>query len=109
MVIKPIPKHLLIHSATYKRYTDDEWEGTTYEEPITLKNVRVEKKSQFNQNANSNNVFFDSELYYDVRNSSPDVEFVENSKVTFEGKTMYVKEVEHVYTNRLHHIVLRLG
>ena len=105
-IIKPIPLHLLIHQVEYEEYLgEDDWEGgSQYEAPINLKNVRLEYSSELNRNNNSEQITYQARLFFDAHHSRPqDVNFVEKSKVTFNGDEMFVKEVHPIYDVRLHH------
>ena len=105
-IIKPIPKHLLRQEVTYEKYVEgDEWNGPQYEEPITLKHVRVQFSTDLNRNNNAENVTFQALMFYDLTHSLPkNVEFVENSRVTVDGREMYVKEIHPMHALKLQHI-----
>lgn len=109
--IRQIPKRLLIHTVKYEKFLGrDEWEETDqYDEPIELERVRVQYASELTRTNNADNVFYKAMMFYDVKNSKPyDVEFVENSRVTINDDTMFIKEVQPVYGFRLHHYELVL-
>ena len=108
--IKPIPLNLLIHSIDYEAVNDgDGWSDQPgYDAPVTIDNVRFEYGSEFSRSGNADNVMYKAQVFVDMRNSKPIPDFVENSRVTVDGETMYIKEIEKVYGLSLHHIVLRL-
>jgi len=110
MVIKPISKQLLPHTVTYSEYEGvDSWEDEIiYSEPITVNNVRVQYNSRFNQTADSENKTYNALMFVDVVNTSPQVDFVEESKVVFDGKEMFITEIEPVYADALHHLEVKL-
>ncbi|WP_026582127.1 putative minor capsid protein [Bacillus sp. J33] len=111
-MVKPIPKHVLIHTVTYEEW--QEGDGITTESgflpPITLTNVRVQSLSNIRKNTNSEELLYEAMLFYDMVNSSSSgpFEFVEKSKVTFAGKTMHVKKVNPVEALALHHYEIGL-
>ncbi|HFJ9375105.1 TPA: putative minor capsid protein [Bacillus nitratireducens] len=114
--IIPIPRHLLIHTVEYHEYIgeDDTWGGSSasYAPPITLKHVRVQPNEKVYNATTGDSVTFQSILFHDAVNSSPaDQTFKEKSKIVWNGKEMFIKEVEPHYTtnpNRPHHTELYL-
>lgn len=104
--MKPIPKNLLTHSATYKHTpVSDAWGHTTYTE-TALKQVRIEPSSALKLSKDNRELQLKSVLFYDCRNSSPvGVEFAEGNKITFEGTDYNIASVDLLYDGaRLHHV-----
>jgi hypothetical protein len=112
MVIKPIPRHLLIHTVTYEEFQEGDGINTEdgYKPAVTLSDVRVQALSNIKKSTNSETLLYDAMLFYDVVNSSSDApfEFTEKSKVTFNGKTMFVEKVNPVKAIKLHHYEIGL-
>ncbi|SES02697.1 putative minor capsid protein [Salipaludibacillus aurantiacus] len=111
MFIKPMPKQLLIHSVKYEKYLgEDDWSGgENYGDPVTIDLVRVQWSTDLNRNNNATDVFYQAMMFYDMTHSKPkNIEWVENSKITIDGQTMYIKEVHPIYTTKLHHYELML-
>lgn len=112
MVVKPIPMHLLVHTAQYEEF--QEGDGITssdgYKAPVTLKNVRVQYLSNVKRNTNSEELLYEAMLFYDAINSlsSGPFEFVEKSRVTIDGKIMIVEKVNPVVAIKLHHYEIGL-
>ncbi|XQY90645.1 putative minor capsid protein [Metabacillus sp. HB246100] len=112
MSIKPIPKKILIHTVTYEEWV--EGDGITTEDgfkaPVTLSNVRVQHVSDLTVNTNNKELKYDAILFFDMKNSkaSGKFTFVEESKITFEGKEMFIQKVDPVYAFELHHYELGL-
>lgn len=108
MSVKSIPRFLLVHSATYEK-----WTGTTdrdgvkvFETAVTLDDVRLEpaKKSILSVLGEFKNDKY--LLFYDGRNSTPSgVVFNKGDKVTFSGSSMTVRDAEPLYAddNEIHH------
>jgi hypothetical protein len=112
MVIKPIPRHVLIHSVTYEEWQDGDGINTDsgFKAPVTLLNVRLQALSNIRKNTNSEELLYDAILFYDVTHSlsTGPFEFSEKSKVTFNGKTMFVEKVNPVKAIKLHHYEIGL-
>ncbi|WP_338788809.1 putative minor capsid protein [Metabacillus sp. FJAT-53654] len=112
MIVKPIPKHLLIHTVVYEQF--QEGDGITTESgflpPVTLSDVRVQALSNIKKNTNSEDLLYDAMLFYDVVNSSSSApfEFTEKSKVNHNGKTMFIEKVNPVEAIKLHHYEIGL-
>jgi len=111
-VIRPIPIRLLIHSATYEEFIPGDGFETVdgFKPPVTFSNVRVESASSIKRNNQGEELQYKALLSFDVVNSSSSgsVDFKEKSKVTFDGKTMVVTNVNPVYAFKLHHWELEL-
>lgn len=107
----PIPLHMLIHTVEYHEYIGEngEWGGSesSYAEPIILKRVRVQPNERLYNTSTGDSVTFQSILFHDSVNSSPSKQtFKEKSKIVWNGKEMFIKEVEPLYTtnaDRPHH------
>lgn len=107
----PIPLHMLIHTVEYHEYVgeDDTWGGSSssFAPPITLKRVRMQPNEKLYNTSTGDSVTFQAILFHDAVNSFPANHiFKEKSKIVWEGKEMFIKEVEPLYTtnpNRPHH------
>ncbi|QEL88480.1 putative minor capsid protein [Bacillus mycoides] len=114
--IIPIPMHMLIHTVEYHEYIgeDDIWGGSSasYAPPVVLKRVRVQPNEKVYITTTGDSVTFQSILFHDSINSEfPNHIFKEKSKIVWNGKEMFIKEVEPLYTtnpNRPHHTELYL-
>lgn len=111
MVVRPIPKAVLIHQCTYEEFVQGDGFETEdgFKPPVTLSNVLIQPSNTSNpnitRNANGEILVFNSVLFFDVVNSSSNgpFEFKEKSKVTFNGKDMIVEKVNPIYAFTLHH------
>lgn len=112
MVVKPIPKHVLIHTVTYEEWQEGDGINTEsgFKAPVTLSNVRIQQLSNIKRSSTSETLLYDAMLFYDVTNSDSDktFEFVEKSRVTFNSKTMIVEKVNPVVAIELHHYEIGL-
>jgi hypothetical protein len=108
-MIEPMPKELLIHTVEYEEYTERDRYGNEFKEPVTLEHVLVQPVSNISRSATADQVAFSSLLFFDCVHSRPsDVEFVKNSRITFNGKSMTVNKINPIYTFDLHHYELEL-
>lgn len=67
--MKPIPKRMLVNSATYQEYDADNGEGSSYKANITLNFVKIDEQTQFSYTNNGKEVVGNAMLYYDLTNS----------------------------------------
>lgn len=121
MRIRPIPKHLLIHSAELITvYDPDKW-GNGAMKSVSLEHVRIEPSHR--QSADTSGAVIQAEavLIYDVTNSAPkDVSFalcgdrvnehtVKLQQVRFGGRLYTVHKVDMLFSGSgLHHIEVML-
>lgn len=99
-MIKPIPKRMLVNSATYEEYIADMGEGSSYKTSVTLDNIKVDEQLQFSYSSNGKEVIGNAMLFYDSTNSSGLTNSpVNESKITFNGKTYTVKDTDILRAN----------
>lgn len=104
--MRPIPKRLLIHTATlYQRANVDKWGKGELNGGQELSNIRIEPSKQIIRDKNNAEVQLAATLFYDCRNSRPsDVSFEVDQVVDFNGQKHQIKTVEPLYDNsKLHH------
>lgn len=100
MLIKPIPRKLLIHSGVLKHLTGkDNFRKPTYGADINLTFVRVEPILRQKIVSSSENTDVSTDrLFYDCTNSRPKgVVFEKEDNFTFGGKSLTVREVKTHY------------
>jgi Minor capsid protein len=106
-MIQPIPINLLIHEVVYEEYLGNpSGLGEEYKDKITLKNVRMDaviSKGKVNGTATSEQYDNQYTMFYDVVHSTPPVDIVEKSKVTFNGRVFTVTRPNPIYAFTLHH------
>ena len=98
--IRPIPKRMLPNSASYEEYLADTGEGSSYSTSVTLNNIKIDEQKQFSYTSNGKEIVGNAMLFYDLTNSSgltgsP----VNESKITFNGKTYTVKDTDILRDN----------
>lgn len=70
--MRPIPKRLLIHTATlYQRVNVDKWGKGELNGGQELSNIRIEPSKQIIRDKNNAEVQLAATLFYDCRNSRP--------------------------------------
>ena len=109
--MRPIPKRLLIHTATlHKIQNEDRWGNGTLDEGTQLSYVRLEPSSKVVRDKNNAEIQLTAVLFYDCRNSRPkDQKFSEDDIVVFNGMKHKIQTVEPLYDDRqLHHYELGL-
>lgn len=108
--MKPIPKRLLIHSATLHAVTEDAWQSETLTELAKLERVRIEPVSKLITDKQNRQCTLSAVLFYDCRNSAPKaVQFETGQKLLWNGMEYRVETVEPLYDGgRLHHLEVGL-
>lgn len=106
--MRPMARHLLIHTVTYKpQIQEDAW-GHTYGEPVVVKRVRIEPKDNVAQGLLDKQTNYRYRLYWDKVLSTP-CEFSLEGKVIFEGQEMTITEIRKLHDNvGLHHLEIHL-
>ncbi|WP_374964617.1 putative minor capsid protein [Lysinibacillus sp. RS5] len=104
-MVKPIPLHLLIHTVEYHEYDPEGQFQDSYKDSVTINNVRVEPSSKVVTNSNGESVTSKATLFVDSTFSNPIPNFLEKSKIVFNGKEYYVHVVDTLYAmnNTPHH------
>ena len=99
--MKPIPKRMLVNSATYEEYLVDTGEGSSYSSTVvTLNNVKIDEQMQFSYNSNGKEIVGNAIMFYDLTNSSGLTDSpVNESKITFNGKNYTIKNVDVLRAN----------
>ncbi len=111
VVIRPIPKNLLIHSVKLEKRIKDEWGNTTVQEETTMKHVRMEPSNKIIRDKNNAEIKLNATLFIDVVHSKigKEVEIEIDDLISFNGDQYRVQEVERLYDERkLHHCEIGL-
>lgn len=90
----------------FKYLGEDAWtEGPQYDEPLTLKNVRLEYQSIFTRAADKEDKFYRAVLFVFPGQI---VDFVEKSKVVFDGEEMYIDKIQPMFDGDFNHYEIGL-
>lgn len=109
--MRPIPKKLLIHSATaVVKSEPDMWGNVTDETRTALTSVRIEPSSALTLGKNNEQVKLSSVLIFDCCNSRPKgFDFSHAEKIEVDGTQYNIVSVDKMTAqNRLHHIEVGL-
>lgn len=108
--MKPIPKTLLIHSASLFDVSENEWQKQTFELVAELRYVRIEPASRLVTNGKDRTVTLSAVLFYDLVNSSPrGVRFKQGQRLNFGSLDYVVETIEELYdSKKLHHLEVGL-
>lgn len=107
----PIPKRLLIHTASYTaQANEDKWGGFTTDEPITLSYVRLDPDRKLVVDDQNRQIICTATLFYDCTNSTPqNFTFETGGIVEFGGCSYRVETVQPLYDVALHHYEIGLS
>ena len=107
--MRPIPRSLLIHSAVLYEARENSWQEQELVELAKLTHIRVEPASKMMITSDNRSVTLSTTLFYDCRNSAPEVEFKPGYIVEFGGRKYRVETVEVLYDRqKLHHLEVGL-
>ena len=91
---------MLPNSATYEEYVADTGEGSSYAVATTLDNIKIDEQLQFSYSSNGKEIVGNAIMFYDLTNSSGLTDSpVNESKITFNGKTYTVKDTDVLRAN----------
>lgn len=108
MRVRPLPKSWLIHSIIYEGATGekDDFGKLTYEDPVTIKHVRVDESTVFSRDGTQTKIVAEGVIYVDAVHSKPLPSFKEESKIDFNGRKFTLKKVVTLYqpkSDEVHH------
>lgn len=109
--MKPIPKMLLIHSATLLTVSNDnQWQEEQTETTKFLKKIRIEPSSRLITTKDNRQVTLLAVMFYDCKVSRPqNVSFQHGQHVLWNGIEYKIETIEPLYDGRkLHHYELGL-
>ena len=108
--MRPIPKKLLIHSATLSETTENAWQEQTATTVAELARIRIEPCAKRITTKDNRQITLCATLFFCCRNSSPrDVAFEVGQRITFGDSEFTVETVEPLYDEKkLHHYELGL-
>lgn len=100
MRIPPLPKRWLIHDIIYQERLPgkDSYGNPLFAEPIIIKHVRFDDSTVFSRDATDTKIVANAVIFVDATHSTNLPErFVEESKITFNGKEYTIKKVIDCY------------
>jgi len=100
MRIPPLPKKWLIHTIEYREKLQgkDSYGNPLFAEPITIENVRFDDTTVFSRDQTQTKIQAEAVVFIDSTHSTNLPErFIEESKITFNGKEYTVKKVVDCY------------
>ena len=110
-MVKPIPRRLLIHTATLSDVTLSAFQSESLRTVAVLQHVRIETSEKLVITKDNRQISLAATLFFDCRNSKPSyVQFSVGQRITFAGAVYRIETVEPVYDDtRLHHYELGLS
>lgn len=111
VVIKAIPKELLIHKVTHSQNVNkDRWGKSKTVKEQTLERVRMEPTNKIIRDKNNAEIQLAAIMFYDCRNSIPrGVIFAVDDIISFNGEKYRVQTTDPLYDRKkLHHYELEL-
>lgn len=97
MILKQIPRHLLIHNITYEEYIEEGSFGSKYKAPELIRFVLYQPEYELVRDSNGEEVLTKGNIYIDSKNSDPPKMLREKSKIDFNGIKLVVNSCAPVY------------
>ena len=108
----PIPRRLLIHTATLERYAGTEKSNPVYLEPVTLSRIRIEPIRQRTSGSPGDQGADKLRMFIAGRNTEPAgmIPAVKD-RITFEGEHYQVRRIATYFADRAapHHFEVDLA
>src|SRR5690625_1252912 len=95
MRVGPLPKRWLIHSIEYREKLPgkDSYGNPLFAEPVTIENVRFDDTTVFSRDQTQTKIQAEAVVFIDSTHSTNLPEkFVEESKITFNGREKKMKK-----------------
>lgn len=107
---RPIRKSLLIHAVKLKKYSVDDLDDN-YSNQIDVVNVRVDPTFKTIVDKQGDTINVSHMMFVDVTHSKPfsESDYVLNTNVVFNGKSLTIVAVDTIYTRKLHHLEVYLS
>lgn len=98
MRVKPLPERWLIHQIVYEKYAGkDDLQKPIYDAPTIINHVRYDQSTVFSRDSSQTKIVAEGIIFVDATNSSPIPKFKEESKITFDGRSLTLKKVIPCY------------
>lgn len=101
-----LPKKMLVDSFVYEEYLGKvgDYQKESYAPPVNVELVRIDRTSVWTTGGKEDKLLANGVIYTNNRHTTYAKEFVERSKVTYDGKQYLINKVipkTHVTTNKL--------
>lgn len=106
-MVLPIPMTHLIHTVDYYEKIDGRYEGS-FAAPVIIEHVLLNYSYSMKKSGEGKEKVLKGILFIDCVNSHPVVEMKAGSKVVFDGKELFIKDIKPVYALELHHYEVEL-
>lgn len=94
MVIPKPPVESLVDSITYEQITGkDDYNRPQYAAPVTIDNVRIDRTTHYTYTTAGREVDYNAVLFFYAGLSVPMQEFLQESRITFDGQEHIVTKV----------------
>ncbi len=91
-----IPIEMLTDSFVYEEYDGiDRSHAPKYKKPITVENARIDHQRKYYRDAEDSGIKYEAKIYCYAGKTIPNVEYKEQSRITFNDKEYTIKEVYH--------------
>lgn len=99
MVMPKVPKKFCIDSFEYKEYLggDDRWGDEEYADPITIKNCRIDRGSEYSQSTAGKQLLYNAVVFCYEGITSPLPKFKTQSIVRFDDQDHTITKVIPIY------------
>ena len=108
----PIPKIMLPHTIIYRAYNgSDDFGNPAYDNPVTIERVRFDETTVFSRDGTQTKIVANGVIFIDAVNSTPFLNFEEQSLVIFNGRELVVQKVIPCYqpfSADIHHYELEV-
>lgn len=103
-----LPRNALVDSFVYEEYKGQEkingYQQDSYKPPVTIERVRIDRSTVWTRGSKEDLLQADGVIYTDSVWTTPVSEFVERSKVTYDGKERVINKIipkTHITSNKL--------
>ena len=107
MRVGPLPKSWLIHTIIYEEKIPgkDSYGNPLFDNPVAIERVRFDDSTVFSRDNTQTKVLADAVIFVDSTNSiNVPSRFVEESKITFNGRGYVLKKIVDCYYPRKNEI-----
>jgi hypothetical protein len=95
MVIPKPPIETLVDEMVYEQITEkDDYQRPMYAAPVTISDVRIDRTTKYNYTSGGRTILYNAVIFCYAGLSTPMLDFLEESRVTFDGQ-------EHIIINVL--------